>query len=91
MLELIVFASAGVVVVASHFKIRQYTRTKLRFVDVVQNPVAPVIAGAAAAVVAAPVVWLLPFVGAGTAILFGIGIGSGVALGAKDVKRLPGE
>ena len=37
------------------------------------------------------VVGLLPLVGAGTAVLFGAGVGAGVAAGAKDVRRrLPG-
>ncbi len=65
-------------------------RKKLRFVDVVQKPVAPVIAGAAAAIVASPVVWLLPIIGAGTATLFGVGVGTGVHHGARDARRLPG-
>ena len=52
---------------------KDFTLRKLRFVD----------AGAIAAVVAAPVVWLLPLVGAGTALLFG----AGVALGMKSAQR----
>jgi hypothetical protein len=65
-------------------------RRKLRFVDAVQKPVAPVVAGGTAALLAAPVVWLLPIIGAGTAVIFGLGIGAGVHHGARDVKRLPG-
>jgi hypothetical protein len=61
-----------------------------RFVDAVQKPVAPVVAGGTAALLAAPVVWLLPIIGAGTAVIFGLGIGAGVHHGARDVKRLPG-
>jgi hypothetical protein len=62
-------------------------RQRLRFVEAVKKPVAPVLAGAAAALVAAPVVALLPIVGAGTAVAFGVGIGAGVAGGAGDIKR----
>ena len=89
MFQLVILGVAGIGVVWSHLKIRQYVRTKLRYVDVVQNPLFPWIAGACAAAVAAPIVWALPVVGAGTALLFGVGVGSGVALGAKDVKSLP--
>ena len=36
---------------------------------------------------AAPLVWILPIVGSGTALLFGVGVGAGVAAGAKDIRR----
>ena len=90
MIPLIILIAAGAGILIAHVKARQYTRSRLRFVEAVQTPVAPVIAGLAAATIAAPLVWLLPVVGAGTAVLFGVGIGTGVAMGAKDVKRLPG-
>jgi hypothetical protein len=89
MLEILMFAAGGVVTVAGYLKTRQFVRGRLRFVDAVQKPVAPVAAGAVAAVVAAPVVWLLPVLGAGTALVFGAGVGLGVLHGARDVKRLP--
>ena len=89
MLHLLIFGAAGVAVALGHLKTRQYVRTRMRFVDVAQNPLVPWIAGAGAAALAAPVVWVLPVVGTGTALLFGIGVGSGVALGAKDARRLP--
>ena len=68
---------------------RRFVRRKLRFVDAAQKPVAPLIAGGAAALVAAPLAWL-PVITIGTAAAFGIGIGLGVRHGQKDVKRLPG-
>jgi len=37
----------------------------------------------------APVVALLPLVGAGTAIAVGAGVGTGVALGVQDSKKPP--
>jgi hypothetical protein len=41
--------------------------------------------------VAAPVVWLLPIVGAPAAVIFGVGVGWGVRHGSQDArKRLPG-
>jgi hypothetical protein len=90
MIPFLIFSAVGAGILAVHVKVRQYTRNRLRFVDIVQTPLAPIVAGIAAAIVAAPVVWLLPIVGAATALGFGIGVGTGVLMGAKDVKRLPG-
>ncbi len=59
---------------------RGFVRRKLRFVDAVQKPAAPLIAGAAAAVVALPIT-MLPIVTIGTAVAFGIGVAGGVASG----------
>jgi hypothetical protein len=46
----------------------------------------PILAGIGAALVAMPVVFLLPFIGGGTAIALGLGVGAGAAVGAKDVR-----
>ena len=46
-------------------------------------------AGVGATVLAAPLVAVLPIVGAGTAIAIGAGIGTGVALGVRDSKEPP--
>lgn len=66
---------------------RDYTLRRLRFVDGVKNPVWPWAVGLVAALVAAPVAWILPFVGAGTAILFGAATGLGTASGVKALRR----
>lgn len=90
MLELILAAGTGAVTLFGYLKARHFVRERLRFVDAAHKPGTPVIAGAAAALAAAPVVWLLPFVGAPTALIFGIGVGWGVYHGSRDVrKRLP--
>ena len=89
MFSILMLAAAGVATITGYIKSRQYVRRRLRFVDAVQGPVAPLAAGVGAALVAAPVVWLLPVLGAGTAVVFGAGIGLGVFHGARDVKRLP--
>jgi hypothetical protein len=62
----------------------------LRFVDAVQNPVIPLVAGGAAWLVALPIAHFLPVIGAVSAVVFGVGVGAGVLHGSKDVKRLPG-
>lgn len=67
---------------------RDFVRRKLRFVDAVQRPSAPLIAGAAAAVVALPVT-LLPIVTVGTVVAFGIGVAGGVASGRSGPPQLP--
>lgn len=80
----------GAASLVGYVQSRRFVRQRLRFVDGVQKPVAPVVAGAVAAVVAAPVAWILPFVGTGAAVLFGLGVGIGTRQGAVDVRRLPG-
>lgn len=87
MFEIITLAAATAAGAFGYIQSRGFVRRKLRFVGAVQNGGAPVIAGFAALVAAAPVVWVLPFVGAGTAVLFGAGVGLGVASGAKDVRE----
>jgi hypothetical protein len=74
-----------------YWQARQFTQNKLRYVDAVHRGIAPVLAGVGALALALPVVWLLPIVGAGTALLFGGGVAMGVAAGAREIrKRLPG-
>ena len=78
----------GAAAIFGYIKTRQFVRRRLRFVDAVNNPLAPLIAGGAAWLLTIPVFGFLPFVGFVSAILFGLGIGAGVLHGAKDVKRL---
>jgi hypothetical protein len=85
MLWLAVSAAA---LIGGFFVTRDFVRRRLRFVDVVQRPSAPLIAGAAAAVVALPVT-LLPLVSIGTAVAFGIGVAGGVASGRSGPPPLP--
>ena len=65
---------------------RSFVRRRLRFVDAVQSPIAPVAAGAIGALVAWPLT-LLPLITGLTAALVGIGAGLGTASGAKALKR----
>ena len=53
----------------------------------VEKPSFGLAAGAAATAVAIPVVWALPIVGFTTAVVFGAGVGTGAALGAKDAQK----
>ena len=77
MIGLIVTAAA---LVGGFVVARDFVRRRLRYVDAVQRPSAPLIAGAAAAIVALPVA-LLPIVTIGTAVALGVGVAGGVASG----------
>lgn len=71
-----------------YFRSKSFVARRLRYVDAVRSPAAPVVAGVAATAVAAPVVWVLPIVGAGTAIVFGIATAVGTRAGVKQIRRL---
>lgn len=86
MVELVILGVAAGIGVG-YVKVRRFVRNRLRFVDAVQTPAAPFAVGAVAALAAAPLVWLLPVVGAGTALVFGAGMGLAVSHGARDVRR----
>jgi hypothetical protein len=88
MLELFGLLLTGGAVVTGYLSSRDFVRRRLRFVDAVQERKAPVVAGSVAALIAAPVVWILPLVGTGTALLFGASIAMGVRRGAKDIRRM---
>lgn len=59
---------------------REFVRRRLRFVDAVRRPAAPVVAGVAAAAVALPFA-ALPVITIGTAVALGVGVAGGVASG----------
>ena len=84
MLELLV---AGVLGVAGHMKSRDFVHRRLRYTSLVEKPGLGLAAGVATAVVAAPVVALIPFIGVPTAIAIGAGVGTGVALGASRARH----
>ncbi|HYT73099.1 MAG TPA: hypothetical protein VEK78_17060 [Gemmatimonadales bacterium] len=62
---------------------KTFVKRRLRFVDAIHRPAAPLVAGLAAAAVALPVA-ALPLVTVGTALAFGAGVAGGVASGRKD-------
>jgi hypothetical protein len=86
MLELMMLLVAVGGIGGGYMKVRRFVRNRLRYVDEVQQRRAAWIAGGAAALAAAPVVWLLPVLGGGTALVFGVGVGFGVSHGARDIK-----
>ena len=89
MFGLIAAGIAGASGVYSHIQSRKFVGKRLRYTSIVEKPALGLFAGVSAVVVAAPVVAVLPLVGAGTAIAIGAGVGTGVALGVKDTKEPP--
>ena len=80
--QLLITLAAGI---AGFILARSFVRRRLRFVDAIHSPFAPLIAGCVAALVAWPAV-LLPLVTLTTALVFGIGTGLGTASGARALR-----
>ena len=80
---------SGAAAAYSYIKSRKFVRSRLRFVDAIQNPVIPLVAGIGTAVVASALSFL-PIITVGTGLLVGLAVGTGVLHGSRDVKRLPG-
>lgn len=87
MIELLLALTAGL---GGYLLARNFVRRRLRFVDSIHSPFAPLVAGAIAAVVASPLA-LLPLVTGATAVIFGIGTALGTASGARIVRRADGN
>ena len=87
MLSLIGIGISIAVAVIAYVQTRDFVRRRLRYVEQVQRPIAPWLAGAAVALVGVPVAAFLPFVGLGTAIVLGASVGTAVAHGVRDIKR----
>lgn len=85
--SLITLAIAGGATLIGYWQARSFTQNKLRYVDAVHKAIVPIGVGLAAMIVVTPVVWLVPFIGTGTALLFGGGVGMGVAAGARDIRK----
>lgn len=66
---------------------RRFVRERLRYVEGAGSVGAAVVAGLGAALVAWPVAWLLPLVGSGTALTFGLAVAIGTRAGGADIKH----
>lgn len=75
------FLAAGALA-AGFILTRDFVRRRLRYVDIVRKPSAPVVAGAVATAALLPVA-ALPLITMGTALAFGVGVAGGVASGRK--------
>jgi len=65
---------------------RGFVRRRLRFVDAVKSPLAPILAAVGAALIALPLT-ILPLITGFTAAVVGLGAGFGTASGVKALKR----
>jgi hypothetical protein len=83
MLHLLITFTAGAI---GFILTRNFVRRRLRFVDAVQSPIAPLVTGTVAALIAWPAV-LLPMVTLTTTVVFGIGAGLGTASGARTLRK----
>jgi hypothetical protein len=91
MIGIIGMAAAGAAAVAGHMKSKEFVARRLRYTSFIENPALGVFAGVGAAILAAPVVAIVPFVGVGTALAFGVGVGTGVAVGASRARSGSGD
>ena len=80
------FIIASIAAVVLHGGARRFVRDRLRYVDAAQKGLTPWVAGAVA-FFAVTLVTFLPFIGIGTALTAGLAVGSGVAAGARDIKK----
>jgi hypothetical protein len=72
--------------VGGYLVTRNFVRNRLRFVDAIRSPLAPVVAG----VLAFCVLWpftILPVVQVATAVVFGFGCAFGTASGVRALRR----
>ena len=86
-LGLLAFALSTAAVIIGFTQAKDFVARRLRYVDAARSPLAPVVAGIGAALIAAPIVWMLPLVGAGSALAFGLSVALGVAAGNKEIRR----
>jgi hypothetical protein len=87
MLELLGLVASGTAAAVGYLRSRDFVARRLRYVDAIQTPAAPFVAGAAAAAVAMPVVWVVPLIGGGTALLFGAAVGLGTRVGIRRIRK----
>ena len=92
MIVILSFLVSTVLAVVGYNLARSFVFNRLRYVDAVHSKLAPIVAGVGAALLALPIVAILPWVGTGTALSFGLSVGFGVVAGSRDVRhRLSGS
>ena len=72
--------------VAGYVISRDFVRRRLRFVDAVRSPLAPILAGIGAFILAWPLSWL-PLISATPAVVFGFACAFGTASGVRALRR----
>jgi hypothetical protein len=87
MFHILLTTAVGVV---GYLLARNFVRNRLRFVDAVQTPWAPLAAGTLAFVLTWPLA-LLPLLSAAPGVIFAVGIGFGTLSGARMIRRDEGR
>ncbi|MEO8032000.1 MAG: hypothetical protein ABJC74_05695 [Gemmatimonadota bacterium] len=87
MLDLLRLAIVAAAAVGGFVLTRNFVRNRLRFVEAVRQPWVPWVVGIVVIAIASPVVFFLPLVTKGAALLLGVGTGVGTASGVKALKR----
>ena len=83
---MLTFIIALIVAALGFWQARNFVSSRLRYVNGIQNPIAPVLGGLLAWLIAMPFS-LLPLVTGGTALLFGASVATGIVSGARDVRK----
>lgn len=90
MLELIGLGAAGVAGLFGHVKSKNWVSRRLRYTKIVEKPATALglTSGGATAVTVGAVGSMIPFVSVGflPAVIVGLGVGTGVALGARKAR-----
>ena len=87
MFGLIALVAATAAAIFGYTQSRRFVRNRLRFVDKVHGSGVPVVAGFAALIAGMIVTAVVPIVGFGTALAFGVSVGTGVAAGRSDIRH----
>lgn len=87
MFTLLYFVIATIAATLLYNSTRRFVRNRLRYVDAVQRGIAPWAAGGAVFLITLLIAGPIPFLGIGTAITAGLAAGTGVAAGARDIRR----
>jgi hypothetical protein len=85
-LDFLAFTATIAATAFAYVSARKFVRDRLRYVDAALSIRGALIAGLIAWAVAVPLTWMLPLVGTGTALLFGLGVFAGVRAGARDIR-----
>lgn len=86
MITLIGIFAAWTVAYLGYRQSRRFVRERLRYVEGVHKFAVPIKVGALATLASLPVAWLLPIITSGAALMFGAGVGLGVASGRRDIR-----
>ena len=86
LLSLGLLAGTIVLGVAGYMLSRDFVRRRLRFVDAIRSPLAPIAAGIGAFLLAWPLSWL-PLISATPAVVFGFACAFGTASGVRALRR----